>query len=110
MLGVCLGHQAIAESFGGKIIQSGYPIHGKVSKINHFNTKLFNKIKNPFNATRYHSLIIKKDSLPDCLRTTASVSDGTIMAIEHKLYQFLVYNFTPKALPQIMVINYLKIF
>ena len=82
----------------------------KVSKINHINTKLFNKIKNPFNATRYHSLIIKKDSLPDCLRTTASVSDGTIMAIEHKTLPIFGVQFHPKALPQIMVINYLKIF
>ena len=97
LLGVCLGHQAIAESFGGKIIQSGYPIHGKVSKINHINTKLFDRIKNPFNATRYHSLIIKKDSLPDCLRTTASVSDGTIMAIEHKTLPIFGVQFHPES-------------
>ena len=70
----------------------------KVSKINHFNTKLFNKIKNPFNATRYHSLIIKKDSLPDCLRTTASVSDGTIMAIEHKTLPIFGVQFHPESI------------
>ena len=84
ILGVCLGHQVIAETFGGKVIQSGKPIHGKVSKIFHKNSKLFSKISNPFNATRYHSLIVDKQKIPNCLDITASTEDETIMAVEHK--------------------------
>ena len=68
MLGVCLGHQAIAEAFGGDVLQSGKPIHGKVSKIIHTKTKLFKKIQNPFNATRYHSLIVKKETYQNVLK------------------------------------------
>ena len=68
---------------GGIVIQSGKPVHGKVSKIYHKNTKLFRNINNPFNATRYHSLIVKKNSIPKNFSITATIEDGTVMAIEH---------------------------
>ena len=98
ILGVCLGHQVIAEAFGGKVIQSGKPIHGKVSKIFHKNSKLFSKISNPFNATRYHSLIIDKQELPNCLNITASTEDDTIMAVEHKKLYIFGVQFHPESI------------
>ena len=98
LLGVCLGHQAIAEAFGGDVIQSGKPIHGKVSKIIHNNSLLFNKIQNPFNATRYHSLIVKKETLPSCLKITASVNNEVIMAIQHKKFPFFGVQFHPESI------------
>ena len=98
ILGVCLGHQVIAESFGGKVIQSGKPIHGKVSKIIHDKSKLFNKIDNPFNATRYHSLIVDPLSLPDCLKTTAWTESKVIMAIEHKELPVFGVQFHPESI------------
>ena len=98
ILGVCLGHQVIAEAFGGKVIQSGKPIHGKVSKIFHKNSKLFSKISNPFNATRYHSLIIDKQELPNCLKITASTEDNTIMAVEHKKLYIFGVQFHPESI------------
>ena len=98
MLGVCLGHQAIAEAFGGTVIQSGKPVHGKVSKIYHENTKLFRNIDNPFNATRYHSLIVKKNSIPKNFNITASIEDGTIMAIEHTAIPIFGVQFHPESI------------
>ena len=98
MLGVCLGHQAIAEAFGGIVIQSGSPIHGKVSEITHSNSKLFKNIKSPFNATRYHSLIIQKRSVPKILKVTAKIKDGTIMAIEHKNLPIFGVQFHPESI------------
>ena len=98
MLGVCLGHQAIAEAFGGKVIQSGKPIHGKVSKIYHTNNQLFENIENPFEATRYHSLIIKNQNIPNCLNVTAHIKDGTIMAIEHKTLPIYGVQFHPESI------------
>ena len=84
LLGVCLGHQSIAESFGGEVIESGKPIHGKVSLIQHNNSELFKDITNPFKATRYHSLIVKKNSLPKSLEITSETESGEIMSIKHK--------------------------
>ncbi len=98
ILGVCLGHQVIAEAFGGKVIQSGKPIHGKVSKIFHKSSRLFSKINNPFNATRYHSLIIDKQELPNCLNITASTEDDTIMAVEHKNLHIFGVQFHPESI------------
>lgn len=98
MLGVCLGHQAIAEAFGADIIQSGKPIHGKVSKIIHNDSSLFKKIQNPFNATRYHSLIVKKETLPSCLKITASVNNDVIMGIQHKTLPFFGVQFHPESI------------
>ena len=98
MLGVCLGHQAIAEAFGGIVIQSGKPVHGKVSEIYHKNTNLFRNINNPFNATRYHSLIVKKNSIPKNFNITATIKDGTVMAIEHSKIPFFGVQFHPESI------------
>ncbi len=84
VLGVCLGHQSIGEAFGGKIIRAATPMHGKVSLISHNKHPLFKNIPSPFDATRYHSLIIDRDSLPDCLEVTAETNDGTIMGCSHR--------------------------
>ena len=98
MLGVCLGHQAIAEAFGGIVKQSGKPVHGKVSEIYHENTNLFRNINNPFNATRYHSLIVKKNSIPKNFSITATIEDGTVMAIEHAKLPIFGVQFHPESI------------
>ena len=84
ILGVCLGHQSIGQAFGGKIIHAQTIMHGKTSQIFHENTGVFNGIKSPFTATRYHSLVIDKKSLPDCFDITAWTNDNEIMGIKHK--------------------------
>lgn len=84
ILGVCLGHQAIGQAFGGKITHAQTIMHGKTSKISHKNKGVFNGIKNPFIATRYHSLVIDRKSLPDCFDITAWTDDNEIMGIKHK--------------------------
>lgn len=98
LLGVCLGHQAIAEAFGANVVQSGKPIHGKVSKISHYKSKLFKNIKNPFNATRYHSLIVENKSLPKTLEITAITDDKVIMAIQHKKLPIFGVQFHPESI------------
>ena len=97
-LGVCLGHQAIAEAFNSKIIQSGKPVHGKVSLIHHNNLGLFNNLKNPFKATRYHSLIIDKESISKNLNITAKTDDGVIMGIQHVKLPFYGVQFHPESI------------
>jgi len=82
LLGICLGHQALAEVHGGKIIRGDVPVHGKVSEIFHDDSTMFAGIPSPFEATRYHSLVVEKESLPPRLRVTASTADGVVMAIE----------------------------
>ena len=89
ILGVCLGHQALAQAFGGKVIVGEEIMHGKTSKIYHNKKGLFEGIESPFLATRYHSLIVESSSLPDCFEITATLEDDTIMAISHKEYKFL---------------------
>ncbi len=84
ILGVCLGHQAIAQSFGGKIVPADELMHGKTSKVFHSGEGLFNGISTPLIATRYHSLIVDRVSLPDCLEITAWLQDGTIMGLRHR--------------------------
>ena len=98
MIGVCLGHQAIAEAFNGIVIESGDPVHGKVSKIKHDNSELFKGMKNPFNATRYHSLIVEKQSLPDCFDIISQTETGVIMGIKHKEYPFYGVQFHPESI------------
>jgi len=88
ILGVCLGHQAIGAAFGGDIIRAPLLMHGKTSLIYHDGKTLFAGLPNPFEATRYHSLIIKRETLPDCLEITAWTKDNTIMGVRHK--QFIV--------------------
>ena len=88
-LGVCLGHQALAQAYGGKVIVGKELMHGKTSKIIHNKKGLFKDIDSPFLATRYHSLIVDSDSLPTCFEITATLEDSTIMAISHKQYKNL---------------------
>ena len=86
ILGVCLGHQSIGQIFGGKIISAPVLMHGKTSKIYHQEVGVFRGLESPFTATRYHSLVIDKHSLPDVLEVTAWVEDGTIMGVRHRNY------------------------
>lgn len=98
LLGVCLGHQAIAEAFGGYVEESGKPIHGKVSEINHNKSVLYQNIQNPFQATRYHSLIVNKNKLPKILEVTSQTKDGTIMGMSHKELPIFGVQFHPESI------------
>ena len=84
LLGVCLGHQSIGAAFGGKVVRSVSLMHGKTSPIHHDGKELFSGQPNPFNATRYHSLVVERASLPDCLEVTAWVDNGEIMGLRHR--------------------------
>jgi anthranilate synthase component 2 len=83
ILGVCLGHQSIGYAFGGEIVHAKQLMHGKLSPVHHADTGVFSGLPNPFNATRYHSLAIRRETLPDCLEVTAWTEDGEIMGIRH---------------------------
>ena len=97
MLGVCLGHQAIGAAFGGKIIRAPKLFHGKTSEIEHDGKGLFHKLTNPFTATRYHSLIVERKSLPRELTITAETNDGIIMGMRHKRYLLEGVQFHPES-------------
>ncbi len=97
-LGVCLGHQVIAECFNSKVIQSGKPVHGKVSKIYFKRSYIFNEMNNPFEATRYHSLIVDQKSLNNELKITANTNDGVIMALEHQKFPIYGVQFHPESI------------
>lgn len=84
LLGVCLGHQAIGQAMGGKVVRGKEPVHGKTAQIRHLNKGMFKNLPSPFTATRYHSLIVERSSLPSCLEVTAELSDGVIMGLKHK--------------------------
>ena len=84
IFGVCLGHQSIGQVYGGEVIRAKELMHGKTSMIHHDGDSVFKGLTNPFEATRYHSLIVKKESLPDCLEVTAWTEDGIIMGLKHK--------------------------
>lgn len=98
ILGVCLGHQAIGYAFGGKIIQAKELMHGKTSLIKHDNKDLFKGLPNPFEATRYHSLVIDRKSCPKCLEVTAKTSDGEIMGVRHKELPLWGVQFHPESI------------
>tara|TARA_R110001592_G_scaffold16881_6_gene71463 strand:+ start:516 stop:1088 length:573 start_codon:yes stop_codon:yes gene_type:complete len=84
LFGVCLGHQAIAQAFGGKVIRAPAPMHGKISDIAHSGKAVFEGLPSPYPVTRYHSLIAERESIPDCLEITAETEDGIIMGLSHK--------------------------
>ncbi|MEI7669223.1 MAG: aminodeoxychorismate/anthranilate synthase component II [Pseudomonadota bacterium] len=98
LFGVCLGHQTIGQVFGGKVIRAEKQMHGKVSKIYHENKGVFQGIPSPFDATRYHSLIVEKSSLPDCIEITAQTEDGIIMGLQHKELSIHGVQFHPESI------------
>jgi anthranilate synthase/aminodeoxychorismate synthase-like glutamine amidotransferase len=97
ILGVCLGHQAIGAAYGGKIIHAPKLFHGKTSEIWHKGTGIFRGLPNPFTATRYHSLIVERKSLPRELEITAETSDGIIMGLQHRRYKLAGVQFHPES-------------
>ena len=97
ILGVCLGHQAIGAAFGGKIIRAPKLFHGKTSEIQHVNRGIFRSLPNPFTATRYHSLIVERKSLPRELAVTAETKDGIIMGLRHREYKIEGVQFHPES-------------
>ncbi|MFN6961490.1 MAG: anthranilate synthase component II [Rhodocyclaceae bacterium] len=98
ILGVCLGHQSIGYAFGGEIVHARQLMHGKVSPVYHANVGVFAGLPNPFNATRYHSLAIRRDTLPACLEVTAWTEDGEIMGVRHKEYAIQGVQFHPESI------------
>ena len=84
ILGVCLGHQAIGQAFGGRVVGASAIMHGKVSEVWHDGKTVFRDLPQPFVATRYHSLVVERESLPDCLEVSAETKDGTLMGIRHR--------------------------
>lgn len=103
ILGVCLGHQAIGQVFGGQVVRAPQVMHGKTSKVRHLNTGVFTGLENPLEVTRYHSLVVDADSLPDCLEVTAWVDDddvtpGLIMGLRHKELDIEGVQFHPESI------------
>ncbi|TXI25971.1 MAG: aminodeoxychorismate/anthranilate synthase component II [Nitrosomonas sp.] len=97
-LGVCLGHQSIGQAFGGRIVHAKQIMHGKTSPIYHHDMGVFQGLPNPFTATRYHSLVIERESLPDCLEITAWTEDGEIMGVRHKSLPIEGVQFHPESI------------
>ena len=113
ILGVCLGHQGIVHVFGGKVVHAKKLRHGKTSEIEHGNKSVFEGVRNPFKATRYHSLVAEQDSIPDCLEVTArSLDDGEIMGIRHKQHLIMGVQFHPESVltddGKKIMLNFLK--
>lgn len=98
LLGVCLGHQAIGQAFGGKVVRAPLPMHGKVSRIHHHDTGVFAGLPDPLTGTRYHSLTVERDSLPDCFEITAETEDGVIMGLQHKELPLHGVQFHPESI------------
>ena len=98
ILGVCLGHQAIGEALGGKVVKASRIVHGKTSEILHSGEGIFSEVPSPFIATRYHSLIVERSTLPLCLEATAWTSDGTIMGLRHREYLTFGVQFHPESI------------
>jgi anthranilate synthase component 2 len=98
LLGVCLGHQSIGQSYGGKVIRAAQPMHGKLSTITNTGKGIFKGLPKSFQITRYHSLIVERATLPDCLEITAETSDGIIMGLQHKTHPVHGVQFHPESI------------
>lgn len=98
LLGVCLGHQSIAQAFGGDVIRAERLMHGKTSMMEHEGESVFEGLPQPFEATRYHSLIVKRETLPDCLKVTAWTKEGEIMGLQHKEFPIHGVQFHPESI------------
>jgi anthranilate synthase component II len=113
ILGVCLGHQAIGQAFGGKVVRGPVPVHGKLSEIRHRGTGVFHGINGPFQATRYHSLVVDRGSLPTALTVTAETNDGLIMGLSHRSLPVHGVQFHPESIASehghLMLKNFLDI-
>jgi anthranilate synthase component 2 len=98
LLGVCLGHQAIGQAFGGKVVRAPQPEHGKVSTITHDGSGLFAGLPSPFRATRYHSLMVDREAWPGCLRVTAESEDGVVQGLQHRELPIFGVQFHPESI------------
>jgi anthranilate synthase component II len=98
LLGVCLGHQTLGQAFGGKVVRADEIVHGKKGMMHHEGDGVFAGLPSPFAATRYHSLVVARDSLPDCLRVTAALQDGTIMGLQHRELPLHGVQFHPESI------------
>ena len=112
ILGICLGHQAIGEVFGGKVIRAKEIVHGKTSRLKHNNTGLYRGLDQGVEVGRYHSLIIERETLPDCLEITGELDDGTIMGVRHKNFDVEGIQFHPESIltptGRVMMKNFLQ--
>jgi len=113
LMGVCLGHQSIGQAFGGKVVRCHEIVHGKMGTMKHTGKGLFAGLPSPFEATRYHSLVVDRPSLPDCLEITAELDDGTIMGLQHKSLPIHGVQFHPESIRSehghAMLDNFLKL-
>ena len=110
ILGVCLGHQAIGACFGGRVVHASQVMHGKTSEISHDGKTIFHGLPEPFTATRYHSLAVERESLPDCLDISAEAEDGEIMGLRHREYPVEGIQFHPESILTTEGMNILKNF
>ena len=98
ILGVCLGHQAIGQAFGGRVVRGPAPMHGKVTSVHHRGEGIFQDLPSPFMGTRYHSLVVERDSMPDCLAVTAETESGIVMGLAHRSLPIFGVQFHPESI------------
>ena len=110
ILGVCLGHQSLAAAFGGEVIRAGRLMHGKTSMIHHDGKTIFHGLANPFEATRYHSLLVNRANLPDCLEVSAETAEGEIMGLRHKTWGVEGVQFHPESILTVVGMDLLRNF
>jgi para-aminobenzoate synthetase component 2 len=110
ILGVCLGHQSLAAAFGGEVIRAGRLMHGKTSMIHHDGKTIFHGLANPFEATRYHSLLVNRANLPDCLDVSAETAEGEIMGLRHKTLGVEGVQFHPESILTVVGMDLLRNF